>query len=228
MTAPRRIHAYTLLELLVVLVIFGVILLLTSGFTQRARDTFIAQQYIKTATQNARILRRKSMLITRNSSEREWVQGIGFRFEIDNATKQWQMLQVKALSNPVSNNYFYQSFPSGDPCLELEWDTNPNSCGGYGSNELILRKIDNTTAQILPLGMRFVITNGPTNCTTALTVIYESINGKLHAYCRNTSGIDVSLGSTLDMKIQIEYMDGERYRLKLNLKNNGEINATTT
>lgn len=193
--------------------------------TGRARDTFVAQQFMKSSVQNARILRRKSMLITRNSSESAWVQGIGFRLEKQGT--QWMMTQVKALSTQANaGNYFYQSFPTGAiTCLKLAWDPT-SSCTGFGSNTMELQRIENTTSQLLPEGMSLYITYGsgatPPTCTTALTVLYESINGKLHAYCR-ASNLEPSINpSTLG--IHVQYLNGARYKNYLNLKNNGEIN----
>lgn len=231
MLGPKKMTAFTLVELLVVLAIFGIILLLSSGMSRRTRDTFVAQQYIKTAIQNARILRRKSMLISRNSGEKQWVQGIGFR--LDKVGTQWRMIQVKALSEAINNNYFYQSFPTNNTCIDLAWNLPSTPC----NNGLSLVKILNTSEQFLPEGMSFGITNSrsasPTidTCTIALTIIYESINGKMHAYCQGSNGIDSILGSDLNdlnVKIKINYFSGDGYKLMLNLKNNGEINAIPT
>lgn len=222
MSRPARITGYTLVELLVVMVIFGIIMLLSSGMSSRARDTFVAQQQIKNYVQNARIIRRKSMLITRNSSDKEWVHGIGIRFE--KSQGQWMMTQFKALKKVAGNQFFYMSYPKVNQCIEPEWIS--STVCAENPNEMTLRRIEGTVSQYLPANMELEIqntgTSGPTtlNCTNSLTVIYESINGEMHAYCN-----EQTVTQTLNMSIRIKYQQGGSYRYKLNLKSNGEINA---
>lgn len=231
MSRPKSLAGYTLVELLVVLVIFGIILLLSSGMSQRARDTFIAQQQIKSYVQSTRIVRRKSMLITRNSSDKEWVHGIGVRF--DKSGEQWRMTQFKALREVAGNQFFYISYPKTNPCLEVEWrmqETNTQACA-QDNLEMKLRRIEGTVSQYLPASMVIEATIKPSansaavNCTRAITLIYESINGEMHAYC-DTGTSETAVSGDLDVNIRIKYVqNGGYYRYRFNLKSNGEINA---
>ncbi|MCC7304267.1 prepilin-type N-terminal cleavage/methylation domain-containing protein [bacterium] len=231
MSRPNRLAGYTLVELLVVLVIFGVILLLSSGMSQRARDTFIAQQQIKSYVQSTRIVRRKSMLITRNSSDKEWVHGIGIRF--DKLGSQWRMTQFKALREVAGNQFFYISYPKINPCLEVEWrmkETGTQACV-QDNLEMKLRRIEGTVSQFLPTSMQIEATvksnttTVATNCASAITIIYESINGEMHVYC-DTGTSETAITGDLDVTLKIKYTESaDYYRYRLNLKSNGEINA---
>ena len=220
--------------MLVVLVIMGMILVLSSGMTRRTRDTFVSQQYIKTALQDSRILRRKSMLITRNSSETQWVHGIGF-WLARNAEGNWVMTQIKALDSST-NGYFYKSYPKMISCI----DTSELDGSAGGSCALHLKKIDNTQESILPSGLtvqvRLRTRSDPADVATqpacftssqAVTVIYESINGTMHVYCK-IGGLDYIVNETdpsIDLKIK--YADDTFYKYEVNLLSDGEINAIT-
>ncbi len=226
MYRPVRIKGYTLVELLVVLVIFGVILLLSSGMSSRTRDTFVAQQQLKTYLQSARIIRRKSMLITRNSNDKEWVHGIGIRFE--KTGTQWRMTQFKALKVVQGNQFFYLSYPTNNPCIEIDWtlaEGKPDRC--QDSTELKLKRLEGTVSQYLPESIVLDIRNGTATtatCKESVTIIYESINGEMHVYCGN-SGIESPLTGPLDISVRMSYGTGGSFKYKLSLKSNGEINA---
>lgn len=228
----RRISAFTLVELLVVLVIIGIMLVLSGGMSSRTRDTFISQQYIKSTVQNARILRRKSMLIARNAQDDKWVHAIGFRFE-KNTEGEWIMKQIKVLGKS-SGIGFYEEYPKNAACLQPVAPT--SSC------PLQWEKIDGTPEQpliakiSLEANARFNET-APKDCTKSLTVLYESVNGNVHMYCRgNEGGPELPIEGTLvaykdvdSMVAQVSLVYGvsttDRYRFYLNLTKNGEIDA---
>ncbi|PIY17753.1 hypothetical protein CO112_02360 [Candidatus Dojkabacteria bacterium CG_4_9_14_3_um_filter_150_Dojkabacteria_WS6_41_13] len=220
---PRndQITGFTLVELLVVIVIMGILLMLTSGMSQRTRNTFTAQQYIKTVVQDARILRRKSMLISRSSSQSgQWVYGIGF--QVKKVNNQWQIEAVQAIDVSGGTSNFYKTYP--DASLPLP-----------GSIEIA--PLADSTIQKLPEYMTLQIEDHATatietcdDATSVLTVIYESINGNLHVYCSKAGGVDLPTTSNIkdhNIKISISYdsANAEKYNYYLNLKGNGEINA---
>lgn len=208
--------------------------MLTSGMSSRARDTFVAQQQIKTYVQSARIIRRKSMLITRNSNDKEWVHGIGIRFE--KSGTQWRMTQFKALRVVQGNQFFYLSYPKTNPCLEVEWlieEGQRETCSN-DVTEMKLKRLEGTVSQYMPetmaLGVeiRNDVNSSVLTCTKALTVIYESINGEMHVYCQSATSSEVAITGNLNLLVKVNYLSaGGTYRFKLNLKSNGEINAVT-
>jgi len=237
MTCPRRIYGFTLVELLAVLVIVGLMLALTGGMSKTTRDTFVAQQYIKTSVQNARILRRKSMLISRNSGEDKWVHGIGFRLE-KNSFGQWSMIQIKALSN--RNIDFYQSFPSNETCLRKVTNTNSQCSVVPGATTILWEQLEGSPNLTLSGGLKLDITTSITirgsertsTCTEALTVLYESVKGTLHVYCKNANGLELPIDylinpESMAVRVGIQYdtTPVDRYGFYLNLTDNGEIDA---
>lgn len=232
MNCSRRISAFTLVELLAVLVIVGVMLVLSGGISRRSRDTFISQQYVKTTLQNARTLRRKSMLISKNDSDEKWVHAIGFRFE-KSLAGQWSMKQIKVLSNTVGTG-FYEGYPSSDPpCLQ------PISVSG--TCPLQWAKIDGTTEPTLISSVQIVASaqlnsSNRIDCTRSLTVLYESINGNVHLYCSRNNNptenpIEDPLPYTqvevLNAQVKLTYTDkaGEFYGYYLDINKNGEIDS---
>ncbi|WKZ24156.1 MAG: type II secretion system protein [Candidatus Dojkabacteria bacterium] len=233
---PNRVSAFTLMELLVVLAIFGFLLLMTSGMSARVRDTFIAQQQIKNFVQTTRIVRRKSMLVTRNANDNEWVHGIGMQFEKTTVDLKevWQVRQFKALRKVNSAYQFYIPFPTNSILtLYRCWNVDCTTVSGSGfSTNLLLTPLENTTVQTLPNGMELQITHNlsgglPSTCSRALTLIYETINGELHAYCSGDSNNPVKLTTTDELLItmKIRYASGANYQYTFNISNSGEINA---
>jgi len=224
MTGPNRISAFTLAEILVVLVLMGVLMAMGSGFTRRTGNTFTAQQYVKKYIQQARILRRKSMLVTRNSSSNKWVHSIGLQFIKDTETEEWDMKQVKALDTGTSSR-FYKPFPKNelDQHISIEFlETSLDYKLPPGFSLLIDEIQDDVPERI-------------TRPCNTLTILYESINGKMHVYCSGTEnpfettiggdGIDSSKDAP-KIQLTIAYEDGWNYPNKMILKNNGEIHTT--
>jgi len=212
---PRNVQiaGFTLIELLVVLVIMGILLMLTSGMSQRTRNTFTAQQYIKTVVQDARILRRKSMLISRNSGQAaKWVYGIGFQAKKVN--NQWQIEAVQAIDTSTGSSNFYKTYP--DVSLPLP-------------NDIEVKPLADSTIQKLPEYMTLMImenaTTPATTCSDVLTVLYESINGNLHVYCNNLLTTNEIKDHNIRISISYGPTSADIYGFYINLKGNGEINA---
>jgi len=231
MNCPKRFNAFTLVELLAVLVIIGLMLAISGGMSKRARDTFVAQQYIKNTVQNARVLRRKSMLVSRNSSSKEWVHGIGFRLEKSQGNV-WTMKQIKVLGTATDVD-FYKTFPKGE-CLQEGL-----TVGSFAPCGLAWVQLEGTNAQPLAGDLQFFIQTRVNakrfeTCNYALTVLYESINGDLHVFCKDNAGaadlpidfpLRVDTDKLVNLYILYEGVTADRYKQYVNLTNNGEIDA---
>lgn len=221
MNGPKKTPAFTLAELLVVIIILGMMLSLGGGFTTNVRNTFIAQQAIKQYIQQARILRRKSMLITRNSGEDEWVHGIGMQFRLDQDLEQWRMYQIKLLDKNPS--VFYKKFPTQvtEATIKIE-------------------EIESLQKFIIPAGFTIKAKDLDSEfldnkSCIKITVLYESINGKMHAYCQTsptaffTEHVIGGLGTDSqednpNIQLSILYPDNNgRYETNIILGSNGEI-----
>lgn len=228
----KKVSAFTLVELLIVLVLMGVLMIIASGFSKRARDTFVSQQFLKTMLMNTRVLRRKSMLISRNSNDRSWVYGIGFSLKkniVAGSEPTWSYTQIR-LTSPTTLSYYYRTYPD---ITSLQ----------------VSRLDDSIQPTLLATGLSVTVTSPgsflatETNCVTSptfseLLVVFESINGKMHAYCKVASSVTwIRLGApdaitpetqgkdAPDISIAINYSDGTPYSLKLKLRSNGEVNV---
>jgi prepilin-type N-terminal cleavage/methylation domain-containing protein len=224
MQLPKRLRAFTLAELLVVLIIAGILMTLSLGFTRRTQDTFVAQQFVKTVLLNTRILRRKSMLISRNSSDSSWVHGIGFKLTKNTTNNVWEMTQQKVLL-PNSSSYYYRAYPDETSILFDYFQTIEDSAVQRLSQGLTLRIRSNAA----------VVNAGERNCLEnieSLYVIFESINGKMHAYCNIKNGPIIPLGTVVgqphqpSLTISIMYNDTQGFSDKVTLMSNGEISTT--
>lgn len=224
MYCHRRVKAFTLFELLIVLAIVGGAMLFTTNFTARIRETFVAQQYVKTILQQSRTARRKSMLITRNSNDTGWVHGIGMQLKKNQ--NGWQLSLIKALGNE-SQNIFYRSYPTEVSQLRFE-------------------EVDSSFRQYLPEGIELNIS--AQNVTGSLQIrclregteflmLFESINGKLHAYCYSqaTAGsyIDITSndastgGNTENKQIELSfvYPNKGKHQDRVLISQNGDISV---
>ncbi len=224
MYCHRRVKAFTLFELLIVLAIVGGAMLFTTNFTARIRETFVAQQYVKTILQQSRTARRKSMLITRNSNDTGWVHGIGMQLKKNQ--NGWQLSLIKALGNE-SQNIFYRSYPTEVSQLRFE-------------------EVDAAFRQYLPEGVQLSISaqnvtgSLQARCLrdgTEFLLLFESINGKLHAYCYSqaTAGsyVDITADEAASgegsqnkqIEISLIYPNQGKHQSRVLISQNGDISV---
>lgn len=222
MHCPRKISAFTMMELLVVLAIVSGALIFTTSFTARIRQTFVAQQYVKTILQQSRIARRKSMLITRNSNDNGWVHGIGL--QLTQTQGSWQLTLIKALERE-QQSFFYRAYPKSLDQLDFE-------------------EVDDSLRHYLPEGVTLDIMGENLISTkaslekrcldeaTGLRIVFESINGKLHIYCRSMyQGVYIEIGENdqipfgeaAALVIGMKYTNGAIYQDRVIISTNGDI-----
>lgn len=229
MKSPKIFSAFTLVELMAVLAIFGALMVMAGGMSRNTRNTFIAQQQTKTIIQTSRSLRRKSMLISRGANDRSWVYGTGWQIMYNTDSSAWELIQVKLLYKTITTDYqFYKTFPK---------DPSDDATG------LVASPISDSIKISLPEGMKPVVFDNETGDIynnsedVIVTIIYESVNGKMHAYYAQKSynnftnvigGANPVKDSTKDspsIGIRIDYAGTGSYKDRIILKSNGEIHA---
>lgn len=184
-----KLSAFTFIELLIVVAISGIILTAFLAYSAQARYTFLSNQTMRSLLLDTRVIRRRSMLITRKSEETGWVHGIGYMIT-DANTKTGRKIEVVPYKIVgIRNSRFYEPYPENltkqtvnfinitdadilniDPILNIKY-----------------YKIDNST--YTPI------------CSeedSYIFIVFESVNGRMHAYCNEIEIVAEGIAIGLD------------------------------
>jgi prepilin-type N-terminal cleavage/methylation domain-containing protein len=199
----HRISAFTMIELLVVMMITSMLFLIAIVLGANTRNTFIAGQILKEFVVTSRSARRSSMLVTKDVNE-NWVHAVGIEVTFDNTTQQWSYYTVKLQhSTPnLESNTFYIPFPA--------------NIANYNFNRSSdIKVIDsNASFTFFRPGTNTEICTGTGN---KLRIMFKSINGAPTVYCgtqniTNLGGLDIGTNFS---------------RTKITIRTDGNISAIT-
>jgi|GEM_PF-4291366 len=155
----KELKAFTLIELLIVIVLIGISTMLLLSTIFKARKVIIANQTIKSLLLELRVNRRQSMLLRRSSNDNRWVHGIGMRI-----TKS-EFATVRYFSPSGGTDYdYYKAYPSGD--------INQSNLEILGTPY----KINNVAKPSFKLAE---------TCNGTLMIIFEALKGTPKYYCNN-------------------------------------------
>jgi prepilin-type N-terminal cleavage/methylation domain-containing protein len=173
-TAP----AFTLIEMLIVIAIAGVLFVISFVLGGRSRETFVASQQTREVLQEIRSSRRRSMLVTKETTE-AWVHGVGIEFSQIAQTGKWQYKYVKLQHRDGINSSevvnYYLPYPPEQRITN----------GRYVFNEITPAKEVANDGKVT-----FYKNDGTTVVTSCsnkpVRIMFESINGGPHVYCGAT------------------------------------------
>ncbi|WKZ29952.1 MAG: type II secretion system protein [Candidatus Dojkabacteria bacterium] len=163
-----NVKAFTMIELLIVMLITSMLFLIALVLGANTRNVFISGQILKEVVVTARSARRSSMLITKDVNE-NWVHAVGIEIAFDNALQQWTYYTVKLQhSTPnLESNTFYIPYPA--------------NISNYNFNRSSdVRVIDSNAT------FAFYRPNGAAICTgtgSRMRVMFKSVNGTPVVYC---------------------------------------------
>lgn len=179
----RKIRAFTLIEILIVMLILAILFLITILLGANARRQFVSSQLLKEVVVTTRSARRQSMLVTKSAGE-NWVHAVGVEFTYDSVRQQWKYYTVKLqhVTAGAQSNTFYIPFPT--------------SLAQYGFNRFGEERLVDVNANFV------FYRQGTTTriCSTPgskLRVMFKSINGTPVIYCDATNitsqgGVDIA------------------------------------
>ena len=117
-TLKRRYHAYTLLELLIVLSIFSIIGGMTFASFDGLQNTIKMNEYMLNLEQDVRTIQRESMLLERTPGE-DWLYGLGIDFTKTTTTGVYKVFKWCSPFPDYGDTKTKSKLPAYDPAVNL-------------------------------------------------------------------------------------------------------------
>lgn len=166
----RKITAFTLLEILVVMTISGILFGMIFTFGVNSKFAYQRNQIYRDLATKLRNAKRDAMLTTRTPSD-QWVHGVGYEFSC--TVCQGATITPVKLVNTQSFSNFYLAYPSRD------------DVASSGRVYDFIKYNDSTTLPtdtVLLPGLNKGYVSGFT-CSSNFRIIFETVTGAAHAYC---------------------------------------------
>lgn len=171
----HTVPAFTLVEMLIVITIAGLLFVFSFIMGGRSRETFVASQQTREILQEVRSSRRRSMLVTKETTE-AWVHGVGIEFAPLGQSEKWQYKYVKLQHRDGINSAevvnYYLPYPTEQRIANGRYIFNQMTPAKEIANDgkITFYKNDGTT-----------VVNTCSN--KPVRIMFESINGAPHVYC---------------------------------------------
>lgn len=200
---PHKVRAFTLMEILIVMVIIAVLFLITILLGANARRQFVSSQLMKEFVVVTRSARRQSMLVTKSVGE-NWVHAVGIEITYDTTLQQWKYYTVKLqrTSAGTESNTFYIPYPT---------NLSQYSFNRYGSEKFV---DVNANFVFFRPGSTTKTCNNP---GSKLRIMFKSINGTPVIYC---DAQDITAIGGVDVGTELT-------ATKISIRTDGNISATT-
>ncbi|KKR06221.1 MAG: hypothetical protein UT34_C0001G0261 [candidate division WS6 bacterium GW2011_GWF2_39_15] len=225
MNLPKKplYKAYTMLELLVVLLIFIILSTMAMSAFSGFRDTVTLNEDIDRLKQNVRTAQRASLFLERDQDER-WIYGIGLDFSQVENDGTYRIFKWCAPFNDYGDTLSKQAIPNYDPAFAVS-PTNGN-LGSYTSESkcrlgVAISELIKTEAFDERISSNFNISLTDLGIAgTPSYVLFESVSGKTFFY--NLQGNIINYSGQAEMS-----SSPDNFVLEITSPNTGRIKTVT-